>query len=95
MAKVSQGVCEAFCFQGMQGGLKNELDCIKTFSETGFTENLKKLDVPTLIIHGDDNQVVPIGATAIRSTKLMRNATLKIYTGAPHGLADKHYLENR
>ncbi|MFA6221231.1 MAG: alpha/beta hydrolase [Desulfomonilaceae bacterium] len=61
-SKVSQGVRDAFWFQGMQGGLKSELDCIKAFSETDFTEDLKKFDVPTLIIHGDDDQIVPIGA---------------------------------
>jgi non-heme chloroperoxidase len=89
-AKVSQGVRDAFWFQGMQGGLKNEFDCIKAFSETDFTEDLKKFDVPTLILHGDDDQIVPIGAAALRSAKLVKNATLKIYAGAPHGLADTH-----
>lgn len=81
---------DAFWFQGMQGGLKNEFDCIKAFSETDFTEDLKKFDVPTLIIHGDDDQIVPIGAAALRSSKLVKNAILKIYAGAPHGLADTH-----
>jgi len=89
-AKVSQGVRDAFWFQGMQGGLKNELDCIKAFSETDFTEDLKKFDVQTLIIHGDDDQIVPIGASAHASVKLIKNATLKIYPGGPHGLADTH-----
>jgi non-heme chloroperoxidase len=89
-AKVSQGVRDAFWLQGMQGGLKNELDCIKAFSETDFTDDLKKIDVPTLIIHGDDDQIVPIGASALASVKLVKNATLKIYPGAPHGLADTH-----
>ena len=89
-AKVSQGVRDAFWFQGMQGGLKNELDSIKAFSETDFTEDLKTFNVPTLIIHGDDDQIVPIGAAALRSSKLVRNATLKIYPGAPHGLAATH-----
>ena len=89
-AKVSQGVRDAFWFQGMQGGLKNELDCIKAFSETDFTEDLKKFDIPTLIIHGDDDQIVPIGASAHESVKLIKNATLKIYPGGPHGLADTH-----
>jgi non-heme chloroperoxidase len=87
-AKVSQGVCDAFWFRGMQGGLKNEFDCIKAFSETDFTEDLKKLDVPTLIIHGDDDQIVPIDASAHASSKLVKYATLKIYPGASHGLAD-------
>ena len=88
--KVTQGMRDAFWFQGMQGGLKNELDCIKAFSETDFTENLKKFDVPTLIIHGDDDQIVPIAASAMLSSKLVKNATLKIYPGGPHGLADTH-----
>ncbi len=88
--KVTQGMRDAFWFQGMQGGLKNELDCIKAFSETDFSADLKKFDVPTLIIHGDDDQIVPIEVSAILSTKLVKNATLKIYPGAPHGLADTH-----
>jgi non-heme chloroperoxidase len=86
--KVTQGMRDAFWFQGMQGGLKNELDCIKAFSETDFTEDLKKFDVPTLIIHGDDDQIVPIAASAMLSSKLVKNAQLKIYPGGPHGLAD-------
>jgi non-heme chloroperoxidase len=89
-ATVSQGVRDAFWFQGMQGGLKNELDCIKAFSETDFTEDLKKFDVPTLIIHGDDDQIVPIGASAHRSVELVQGATLKVYPGGPHGLAATH-----
>src|SRR5215217_7165079 len=87
---VSQGVRDAFWLQGMQGGLKNELACIKAFSETDFTEDLKKFDVPTLIVHGDDDQIVPIVASALRSSKLVKNSRLKIYEGAPHGLADTH-----
>jgi len=70
----------------MQGGLKNELDSIKAFSETDFTADLKKFDVPTLIIHGDDDQIVPIEASALPSSKLVKNATLKIYPGGSHGL---------
>jgi non-heme chloroperoxidase len=89
-AEISQGVRDAFWFQGMQGGLKNELECIKAFSETDFTEDLKKFDVPTLIIHGDDDQIVPIVASALASSRLVKDATLKIYEGAPHGLADTH-----
>jgi non-heme chloroperoxidase len=89
-AKVSHGMIDAFWFQGMQAGHKNTLDCIKAFSETDFTEDLKKFDIPTLIIHGDDDQIVPIGASALRSSKLVKNATLKIYAGAPHGLAYTH-----
>jgi non-heme chloroperoxidase len=88
--KVTQGMRDAFWFQGMQGGLKNELDCIKAFSETDFTADLKMFDVPTLIIHGDDDQIVPIEASAKLSAKLVKNATLKIYPGGPHGLADTH-----
>jgi non-heme chloroperoxidase len=89
-AKVSQGMMDSFWLQGMQAGAKNTCDCIKAFSETDFTEDLKKFDVPTLIIHGDDDQIVPIGAAALRSSKLVRNATLKIYAGAPHGIAATH-----
>jgi non-heme chloroperoxidase len=87
---VSQGVRDAFWLQGMQGGLKNELDCIKAFSETDFTGDLRKINVPTLVIHGDDDQIVPIGASAHASVKLIKNATLKIYAGGPHGLGDTH-----
>ena len=87
-AEVSQGVRDAFWRQGMQGSLKSELDCIKAFSETDFTEDLKKFDVPTLIIHGDDDQIVPIGASAHAASRLIKDSTLKIYRGGPHGLAD-------
>ncbi|HEY4954027.1 MAG TPA: alpha/beta hydrolase, partial [Gemmatimonadaceae bacterium] len=89
-AKVTQGVRDAFWFRGMQGGLKNELDCIKAFSETDFTGDLRKFDVPTLIIHGDDDQIVPIGASAQAASRLVKNAMLKIYPGGSHGLADTH-----
>ena len=89
-AKVSQGTRDAFWFRAMQGGLKNQLDCIKAFSETDFTEDLKKFDMPTLIIHGDDDQIVPIGASAHASSKLVKHPTLKIHPGASHGLADTH-----
>jgi pimeloyl-ACP methyl ester carboxylesterase len=89
-AKVSQGMIDRFWLQGMQAGHKNTLDCIKAFSETDFTEDLKKFDAPTLIIHGDDDQIVPIGAAAPASSKLIKNSTLKIYKGAPHGLIDTH-----
>jgi non-heme chloroperoxidase len=74
----------------MQGGLKNELECNKAFSETDFTEELKMFDVPTLIIHGDDDQIVPIVASALASSKLVKSATLKVYEGAPYGVADTH-----
>ncbi len=89
-AKVSQGMIDWFWLQGMQTGHKNALDCIEAFSETDFTEDLKKFDVPTLILHGDDDQIVPIGAAALASAKLVKNATLKVYPGAPHGLTDTH-----
>jgi len=85
-AKVSQGLLDSFWLQGMQAGFKGVVDCIKAFSETDFTEDLKKFDVPTLIMHGDDDQIVPIGASAMLSSKLIKCATLKIYPGAPHGM---------
>lgn len=89
-SKVSQGTMDSFWLQGMQAGAKNTYDCIKAFSETDFTEDLKKIDVPTLIIHGDDDQIVPIDSTSRRTAKLVKNATLKVYPGAPHGLAYTH-----
>jgi non-heme chloroperoxidase len=89
-AKVSQGMMDSFWRQGMLAGHKNTFDCIAAFSETDFTDDLKKLDVPTLIVHGDDDQVVPIGASALRASKLVKNAILKVYAGAPHGLTDTH-----
>jgi non-heme chloroperoxidase len=85
-ANISQGLRDWFWLQGMMGGVKNELDCIKAFSETDFTEDLKKFDVPTLILHGDDDQIVPIGASAMLSSKIVPDATLKIYPGADHGI---------
>ena len=84
--KVSQGMIDTFWHQGIMAGHRNTFDCIKAFSETDFTEDRKKFDVPTLIIHGDDDQIVPIGASALCSSKLVKSATLKIYAGAPHGL---------
>src|SRR5438067_9225724 len=72
--------------QGILAGHKAVIDCIKAFSETDFTEDLKKIDVPTLILHGDDDQIVPIGASALLSSKLVKRATLKVIAGAPHGL---------
>ena len=89
-AKVSQGMIDAFWLQGMQAGHKNTFDCIRAFSETDFTADLQAFDVPTLILHGEDDQIVPIGAAAHRSSKLVKNAILKIYAGAPHGLAYTH-----
>jgi len=85
-AKVSQGLRDSFWLQGMMAGFVGVIDCIKAFSETDFTEDLKKFDIPTLIIHGDDDQIVPIGAAAMLSSKIVKGATLKIYPGAPHGL---------
>ena len=89
-SKVSQGVKDAFFMQAMMGGIKNEYDCIKAFSETDLTEDLKKFDVPTLIIHGDDDQMVPIDTSAKLAVKMIANATLTIYPGGSHGLADTH-----
>lgn len=85
-ANVSQGLRDSFWLQGMLAGHKAVFDCIKAFSETDFTEDLKKFDVPTLILHGDDDQIVPIGASAMLSAKLVKNAVLKIIPGAPHGM---------
>lgn len=85
-AKVSQGVRDSFWLQGMMAGHKNAYDCIQVFSETDHTEDLKKFDVPTLILHGDDDQIVPIGAAAQLSAKLIKNAQLKIYKGGSHGI---------
>ncbi len=85
-AKVSQGLRDSFWLQGMQAGFKGVFDCIKAFSETDFTDDLKQFDVPTLILHGDADQIVPIGASAMLSSKLVKDSTLKIYPGAPHGM---------
>lgn len=87
-ATVSQGLIDSFWMQGMLAGHKNTYDCIKAFSETNFSDDLKRFDIPTLIIHGDDDQVVPIDASAMRSSELIRNAVLKVYPGGSHGLAD-------
>jgi non-heme chloroperoxidase len=84
--KVSQGLRDSFWLQSMVCGYKGAYDCIRAFSETDFTEDLKKIDVPTLILHGDDDQIVPIGAAAMLSSKLVKGATLKVYPGAPHGM---------
>jgi len=85
-AKVSPGVRDSFWLQGMQAGFKGVIDCIKAFSETDFTGDLTKIDVPTLIMHGDDDQIVPIGASAMLSAKLVKNSTLKVYPGFSHGM---------
>jgi len=89
-ANVSQGMRDAFWAQGMQAGQKSAYDCIKAFSETDFTEDLKRFDVPTLILHGDGDQIVPIGASALASAKLVKGATLKVYPGLPHGMCTTH-----
>ena len=85
-AEVSQGLRDSFWLQGMLAGHRAVFDCIKAFSETDFTEDLKKFDVATLILHGDDDQIVPIGASAMLSSRLVKGATLKVYPGAPHGM---------
>jgi len=85
-SKVSQGLRDSFWMQGMQCGIVGAYECIKAFSETDFTEDLKKFDVPTLILHGDDDQIVPIVASALLSSKVVKGATLKILAGAPHGM---------
>ena len=85
-AKVSEGVRDSFWLQGMMAGMPASYFCIKAFSETDQTEDLKKIDKPTLILHGDDDQIVPIGASAMLSSKLVKGATLKVYKGAPHGM---------
>jgi non-heme chloroperoxidase len=89
-ATLSEGVRDSFWLQGMMGGIKGQLDCIREFSEVDYTEDLKKIDVPTLIIHGDDDQIVPIDAAGRMSAKIVKDATLKVYPGAPHGLAVTH-----
>ncbi len=89
-AAASQGVIDAFWMQSMMAGHKNAYDCIKAFSETDFTEDLTKFDVPTLVLHGDDDQIVPIGRAARVSAALVPGAVLKVYPGAPHGITDTH-----
>lgn len=85
-AQVSEGIREHWWLQAMMGGVKPQYDCIKAFSETDFTEDLKKFDVPTLILHGDDDQIVPIKTSALISAKIVKNAKLKVYPGLPHGM---------
>jgi non-heme chloroperoxidase len=89
-AKISEGVREAFWLQGMMCGFPGAYFCIKAFSETDLTEDLKKIDVPTLVLHGDDDQIVPIADSALLSAKIVKNATLKVYKGAPHGMCTTH-----
>lgn len=89
-SQVSQGVRDTFWLQGMMGGFKGIVDCIKAFSETDFSADLKKLDKPILIIHGDDDQIVPLENTAMRCSKMLKNSHLKIYKGGSHGLCTTH-----
>jgi non-heme chloroperoxidase len=92
---VSEGVRDAFWWWSMQVGFKGAYDCVRAFSETDLTEDLKRFDVPTLIVHGDDDQIVPIDASARRSVELVKDATLKVYRGAPHGLANLPAYKDR
>jgi non-heme chloroperoxidase len=89
-AKVSEGLRESFWLQGIVCGFPGAYFCVKAFSETDFTEDLKNIDVPTLILHGDDDQIVPIVASALLSSKIVKGATLKVYPGAPHGMCSTH-----
>jgi non-heme chloroperoxidase len=89
-ANVSQGMRDSFWLQGMMAGLGAVIDCIKAFSETDFTEDLKKFDVPTLIMHSDDDQIVPIAASAMLSSKMIKGSMLKVYPGLPHGMCSTH-----
>ncbi|HVY97871.1 MAG TPA: alpha/beta hydrolase [Dongiaceae bacterium] len=89
-AKVAQGVIDNWWRQGMMGGIKAHYDCIKAFSETDFTEDLKQLDIPVLLMHGDDDQIVPIADAALIGIKLLKHGTLKVYKGLPHGMCTTH-----
>jgi non-heme chloroperoxidase len=89
-AKVSPALLEQFWLLSMQAGLHGAYECIKAFSETDFTDDLRKFDVPTLVVHGDEDQVVPIHASALHAAELIKDATLKVYEGAPHGLTATH-----
>jgi non-heme chloroperoxidase len=89
-ARISQGVIDNWWRQGMMGGIKAQYDCIKAFSETDFTEDLKAIDVPVLVMHGDDDQIVPFADSAPLSIKLLNQGTLKVYEGLPHGLCTTH-----
>ncbi len=89
-AKVSQGLIDKWWLQGMLGGVKGHYDCIKAFSETDFTEDLKRIDIPVLLMHGDDDQIVPIHDAALKGIKLLQKGTLKVYPGLPHGMASTH-----
>jgi len=92
-AKISEGVRESFWLQGMMCGFPGSYFCIKAFSETDLTEDLKKMDMPTLFLHGDDDQIVPIADSAILAAKLVKNGKLKVYKGAPHGMCTTHKNE--
>lgn len=87
-AKVNEGLRENFWLQGMVGSIKGLYDCVREFSEVDYTDDLKKIEVPTLVIHGDDDQIVPIAAAGEKTAKIVKSATLKVYPGAPHGLAE-------
>ena len=89
-AKISQGILDSFFLQSSMAGFPASYFCVKAFSETDFNEDLKKIDVPTLILHGDDDQIVPIGVSALRSSKIVKGATLKVYPGLPHGMCSTH-----
>ncbi len=89
-AVVSEGIREHWWLQGMMGSIKAHYDCIKAFSETDFTDDLKKIEIPTLVMHGDDDQIVPIAAAGLASAKILKNAQLKVYPGYPHGMATVH-----
>ena len=89
-AKILQGFRDSFWMQGMMGSLKAQYDCVKAFSETDHTEDLKKFNVPTLIIHGDDDQIVPINDSALLATALVKGSVLKVYPGASHGVCSTH-----
>jgi non-heme chloroperoxidase len=89
-AKVSQGVLDSFWLQSITGGHRNTIECVKAIAESDFTDDLKKFDVPTLFLHGDDDQIVPIGITSMLSSKIVKGATLKVYPGLPHGMCTTH-----
>jgi non-heme chloroperoxidase len=89
-AKISEGIREHWWLQGMLGGVKAHYDCIKAFSETDFNEDLKKIEIPVAVLHGDDDQIVPIGAAGLMSAKILKKATLKVYPGYPHGMPTTH-----
>jgi non-heme chloroperoxidase len=89
-AKISEALRDSFWLQGMLGSIKGQYECIHEFSEVDYTDDLKKIDKPTLIVHGDDDQIVPIANAALKSAKIVKDATLKVYKGAPHGLTATH-----